>query len=123
MNSEIASESPALKSLRNAIITQAIQVAITFVFVGFISLRTFYEFIPASPNLRFFLIPFVMIYLTFGLFYILFLFLWMRWRKDPGKHKKGLLYSSLVLALTSLFPPLLFGLIPAVLVYFASSRA
>lgn len=119
----MTSENPALKPLRNAIITQAIQVVITFVFVGFISFRTFYEFLPSYPALGPVFLPFIMLYLSFGLFYILFLFLWIRWRKDPGKHKKGMLYSSLVLALTSLFPPLLFGLIPAVLVYFASSRA
>ncbi len=118
----MTSEDFALKPLRNALITQAIHVAITFAFIAFISYRVFYEIIPFYPDLYLLLLLFIMLYLSLGLIYVLLLFLWLRWRKDPGKHVKGLLYSSLMLAVTSLFPPLYFGLIPAVLAYFASSR-
>ena len=112
-----------MSELRSAIITQVIHLAITFLFVWFISFRTFYEILPAFPELGFLLIPFVISYLILGILYLLLLILWIRWRGAPGKHKKGLLYSSLILAITSLFPPLLFGLIPALLAYYASSRS
>ncbi len=118
----MTSESYDLKPLRNAIITQVIHVVITFIFIGLITFRIFYELLPLDPASGIVLIPFLMLYVIFGFLYLLILFLWVKWREAPGKHRKGLTYSSLLLAITSLFPPLLFGLIPAVLVYLASSR-
>ncbi len=118
----MSAESYELPSLRNAIITQSIHVIITFIFVGIISFRTLFVLLPASPYFGVFLLPFITAYLIFGFIYLNLLILWIRWQRDLGYHKRGLLMSSLVLAITSLIPPLLFGLIPAVLIYTASSR-
>jgi hypothetical protein len=118
----MSKESYEHNPLRGAMITQGIHIVITFIFFGVITYRVFFELLPLSPESGLFFIPFVSMYFALGLIFLLLLLLWRRWLEKLGKHQRGLIYSSLILAITSLIPPLLFGFIPAVLVYLGSSR-